>query len=313
MKALKVISVTIPLSIALISCGGGGGGGETTQTTNQATTEDVLSSSGVEIGDVLYNSLASSVSNPNLGVPIVLPSMPQGFGPVSATISAQQVTNCTGSASGDLTDIDDDGIPVNGTYTFECKYGTYVTWKGKISAKDDNDNDRLSGYDICTGVFSNGCSREPTTMTSSLGTVEKITDVNIDKVDSTYVFTPFYHKWTFKPSDPTASTIYGILESTDLSYTPDADGDNDPWDSGTWNGTITATGSDGTSTASINITATDLHISDTCDGADGGSITYSGTCDTGGTFRLTVTLTGCKTGTLEITDCNGNTLPTINF
>ncbi|WP_457621374.1 hypothetical protein [Persephonella sp.] len=309
MKTLKTLSLTTSLCFILASCGGGG---DDTTPVNQATTEEVLSSSGVEIGDTLYSNISGVLTNSGLaGVP-VLPSMPAGFSTTSATITKQQVTNCSGSASGDLTDIDDDGIPVNGTYTFECTYGTDITWQGKISAKDDNDNDKLSGFDLCTGVFNTSCSREPTTMTSSLGTVEKITDINIDKVDSTYVFTPFYHKWTFTPSDPTASTIYGILESTDLSYTPDADGDNDPWDSGTWNGTITATGSDGTDTVSISITTNNLHISESCDGADSGSITYSGTCDTGGTFTLTATFTGCKTGTLEITNCDGTTI-TVSF
>ncbi len=314
MKGLKKVSVFLPLSLAIISCGGGGGGDDgTLQQTNQATTEEVLSSSGIEIGDLIYNALSGSLSNQNLGLPIVLPSIPSGFGVSSVTLSAQQVTNCSGSSSGDLTDIDDDGIPVNGIYTFECNYGSNVTWKGKISAKDDDDNDKLSGYDICSGEFNTSCSREPTKMTSTAGTVEKITDINIDKVGSAYRFSTFYHKWTFKPSDPNVSTLQGVMESNDLSYTPDADGNNDPWDSGTWNGSITATGSDGTSSASINITTNNLHISESCNGADKGSITYTGTCDTGGTFRLTVTLTGCKTGTLEITDCNGNTLPIINF
>ena len=313
MRNLKLLTAIFPLSMVLISCGGGGdGSSDSSQTVNQATTEELLSNTAVKIGDQLYEGL-SGLNLSSYNVPAI-PQMPSGFNISSASISKQQVSNCSGSSTGDLTDKDDDGIPVNGTYSFKCTYGTDIIWEGEISARDDDDNDRLSGFDVCTGVFdTGGCTKKSTVMTSSLGKVERIFDMDIDKVNSTYNFTTFYHKWIFVPANTTSPTIYATMESNNLSYTADSDGDNDPWNNGTWNGAITLTGSDGTNLVSINITATDLHITDGCSqgGVDRGTLSITGNCPAGSsneTFNITANFSNCGTKSLTITDCDGNVL-----
>ena len=100
------------------------------------------------------------------------------------------------------------------------------------------------------------------------------------------------------------------MDASNLTYDPDNDGNNNPWDRGIWNGNINFSASDnqgnsGTFTMSIN----NLHVGACTDGSATGSITYSGTCPQGSTnssFNLTVSLTSCGHGTASWTDCNGN-------
>ena len=289
------------LTLFLVSCGGGGGDSTSGNTVNTASAGDMVSTTS--LGQNLYQSLqgpTGSISN----APVSLPSMPGGVS--SLSISKQETTtSCSGTPSGNLTDTDDDGIPVNGTYDFTCNYPNNIVLQGKISAKDDNDNDPQSGFDVCTGVLSPTCSRDPITATGSFGTFKQTMDINLSgNVAQGYTFDTFYYKWELISS---SGNVSAVMNSNNLTYDPDADGNNDPWDKGIWNGTINFTASGGSS-ASYSITLDNLHVGACSDGSATGKITYSGTCpavSTNPTFNLTVNITSCGQGTASWTDCNG--------
>jgi len=72
-------------------------------------------------------------------------------------IPAAATGTCTISKSGDQTDADNDGVPVNATYTFDCTAtgpadGTYSN-KGSITLKDTNDAQAESGFSLSFDAF----------------------------------------------------------------------------------------------------------------------------------------------------------------
>jgi len=131
--------------------------------------------------------------------------------------------NCTGTFTGNSTDRDGDGFPVNVTYTFKCNFRGYEL-SGKISVRDNNDANPCSGGDFCTGVFTSaGCSREPLKYGGY--------DYYVLDIDSEYI--PVEDKYFFKRY---FWTVYGITcEAKDLTLKPKR-----PmglkWDRGVWNG-----------------------------------------------------------------------------
>ncbi len=305
------------ISLIFASCGGGGDsgtgggtGGGTGETVNQASADDLVSTTSV--AENFYRNVQSSVGNIS-GTPIFFPSLPSGISPLS--ISKQQaISYCSGTPSGDLTDVDDDGIPVNGTYDFTCNYPNNITIQGKVSARDDNDNDALSGYDVCTGVLSPNCSRNPITTIGSFGTFKQTADFNLDgNATQGYTFTSFYYKWELTSN---SGTITAQIDASNLSYDPDADGNNDPWDKGIWNGTINFSASDGQNSSSGTLSLINLYVGACTDGSATGSITYSGTCPAGSTvsnFTLTIDLTSCGHGTVSGTTCDGQNFGPYNW
>lgn len=304
--------------VMLDSCGGGGGGTSSgtsggtgggtggSGTVNQASTNDVIPKTN--LGENLYRTLQESISIS--GAPIFFPAMPTGISPLS--ISKQQTNNpCTANTSGNLTDIDDDGIPVNATYDFTCNYSynnIAITWQGKISAKDNNDNDPLSGYDLCTGVFNNGCSREPINTSGPYGSLDFIFDVNLDGNPTIgYTFTTFYYQWQLTNNSNNTGTA--TMESNNLTYDPDADGNNDPWDKGIWNGNINFSGSDNKgNSGSFTMTLTNWHVGICSGGGATGQLQLTGNCPAGNQtfqFNFTINLTSCNNGNISGTTCDG--------
>ncbi len=309
MKKVLAVSLVSVSAVMFISCGKGNANDGTSSGTGggQTNAQDLFNSSAYKGPYGAFNKLwqadggkifGSSGSNP---APHLLPS----------TLSAQSSNyNCTtDSVTGNQTDADGDGIPVNITYEFECTSsdnGSTTQTSGKVQIKDQDDSDPESGFAICTGTIQgNTCSRSPitSTTTSSSGSVNtKLTmDVNIVKNGTTYTYNSFYFKLIL------GSFLDLTLDASGMSYKQDTAGD---WENGTINGTMTLTVGSGGSTESFSVTYTDLHVSSSCDTADDGTAvwTRNSTCPSNDDIKdLTVNYTGCNTGTYSYTKCDGTT------
>ncbi len=223
----------------------------------------------------------------------------------SSGVSAQSQDCSQLQSSGNQADADNDGIPVDVTYTFNCTFedGTY---SGTISAKDDDDSNPLSGFDVCTGTFgSSGCSRQPLNITSSYN-VDFTLDVDIDLQGGTYVYTTFFAQSVYTLQ---GSSVSWTFNGDGFSYTPDNDGDNDPFDAGTYNGTISLTLSTTEGNFDITYQADNVHVG-ACPGggADSGTLTISLTCPQGSAVAtLTIKFNGCNSASGSVTSCDGTT------
>lgn len=72
--------------------------------------------------------------------------------------------SCTITKSGDQTDADDDGVPVNATYAFDCTAtgpnGATYTNQGSITLQDTNDAQAESGFSVSFGAFKSRISAD---------------------------------------------------------------------------------------------------------------------------------------------------------
>ena len=311
MKKVLAVSLVSVSAVMFISCGKGNANDGTSSGTGggQTNAQDLFNSSAYKGPSNVFNKMwkadggmvfGSSGSN------LVTPLLP---GSVSAQSSNYNCT--TDSVTGNQTDADGDGIPVNITYEFECTSsdnGSTTQTSGKVQIKDQDDSDPESGFAICTGTIQgNTCSRSPitSTTTSSSGTVNtKLTmDVNIVKNGTTYTYNSFYFKLIL------GSFLDLTLDASGMSYKQDTAGD---WENGTINGTMTLTVGSGGSAESFSVTYTNLHVSSSCDTADSGTAvwTRNSTCPTPGSNyikSLTVTYTSCGKGTYSYTKCDNTT------
>ena len=294
--------------VALVGCGGGSGGDQPAGPSTVSESDIIRSLSR---SAYFYSSVQSSVP-PIANVP--LPSLPFQL-PMTDQISCS-----TFSISGDDTDADNDGIPVDLRSTFDCTYQPYqnitVTYNGQVHVKDDNDSDRYSGWDLCTGTISGACSPNPVsiTHTSPQGTVNLDLTVDMDldgNPNAGYTFTTYFsqYQWTFNGSQATIE-----IDAGGMTFYPDnSDGDDDPWNRGTLNGTINITVTDGQgNTDSLQIQATNLQIGYCPDGgAKSGSIQITWSCPQGSAVSqatLSVTVNSCNSASWTMTDCDGNTI-----
>lgn len=303
-KALLMSSA----AVALVGCGGGSGGDQPAGP-NTVSESDVIKS--LSRSAFFYSAVQSSVP---AGIGAPLPSLPFQL-PV-----ADQVSCSTFNISGDDTDADNDGIPVNLQSTFNCTYqpnqNITITYDGQVHVKDDNDSDPQSGWDICTGTINGNCSRNPVRITHSspAGTIDlDLTgDMDLDGDPNVgYTFTTYFseYKWTVNNSQVTIQ-----IDASGTTFDPDnTDGDNDPWNRGTLNGTMTVTAIDDQgNTTSMQIDITNLQIGYCPDGgAKSGSIQITWDCPQGSAVSqatLNVTIISCNNASWALTDCDGNTI-----
>jgi len=188
---MRKVSLIGGLSLGLffiMSCGQStssdqGGSG----VTSEVTAEEFVNSDKMETADRVYSIMTFSpgaVANP-------LPSMNMFMGPMG-TLSAKQANggrwSCSGNSSGNLEDKD---------------------------GKDDDDNNKKSGWDSCTGTISNdNCSREPITMVMQMNNesyrLDRIFDFDLDH-SGVYTFTTFYYQWKGYMNDILKFTVMRYL------------------------------------------------------------------------------------------------------
>ena len=330
MKSEKFLSKLLVLgTVSLLASCGGGGNDNSNSISNQTSTSSnapkILSKT--KVTQQTYSSLQTSLSG---ATGINMPQMPSGIGAFSIRKfgengnengSGKETAKWTCSKenlTGNTNDNDGDGVPVNILYDFECSINpnnVTTTWKGKISLQDNNDNDILSGYKLCTGIFNNsGCSREEMVIQSlsqnTTWTGKQIIDVSFNKSGNDYTFTTYYFKYTTTSSLPDYPDQTAILEGSNIRYTPDDW--NNPWNAGTWNGTFTEKNTDPVITPMMicTTTLTNYHIGSCQSGIpvpDRGTISVECNCPGNSNTKMTATIifTGCGQGTVTETQCDG--------
>jgi len=284
--------------------------------TSEVTAEEFVNSDKMETADRVYSIMTFSpgaVANP-------LPSMNMFMGPMG-TLSAKQANggrwSCSGNSSGNLEDKDGDYIPVDGLFDFECSMSFSQgssTWQGRVNVKDDDDNNKKSGWDSCTGTISNdNCSREPITMVMQMNSesyrLDRIFDFDLDHT-GVYTFTTFYYQWKGYMNDILKFTV--TVDGSGLSFREQDDGDDEIFDNGTWNGTVSVsfTNHENNENGTCNVSFNNLYVSETCGGAESGTFEISCSCPQGSAVTqssLSLNFTGCGHGSVTVQDCDGYT------
>ena len=239
----------------------GGSGGN-----NQASPQEVATT--LQAVDAQLYKITEPLSKVGFPVPFVPLLLSEGVAPLdTATWDCASVT-----ASGNLSDADDDGIPVNATFNGRCTWSysggggsASGSWEFKdLNVQDPNDHDpdagvKASGQVIWT--FSYGSDSVTWRWT--------LTQHDFVKGSSGYSFT-YRGSWTFQVSDGTYTEDYDLTGT----WTPDA---SDPWGDGVLsaNGRFSGNGPSCTNGWSLDVTLKSLHY-------QGGKI-VSGTANFSGT------------------------------
>jgi len=128
--------------------------------------------------------------------------------------------SCTISKEGDLTDADDDGVPVNAKITFTCSAtgplgATYDT-EGSLTLKDTNDAQAQSGYSVEFKGFKTRVSSDANhSVTRTLeGTY------TLDRQTSTYQILKKY-TYTIERKNFSNTTTSSLVFDVSKTYTPD--------------------------------------------------------------------------------------------
>ncbi len=262
----------------LAACGGGvsGGGGNSGNPVEPEKTAGVLDTAYLQLYQIT-EPLALA------GVPFLpVPFLSQGVAPLdTASWNCSSVT-----VSGNTTDADNDGIPVDATYNGGCAWsysggGSSVSgsWEFKnVHVKDPNDADPSAGLKASGEI---------------------VWTLRVSG-SSTYTFTWHFNKhdlvhngskWDFsfdgywRASD--GIDTYTVTYNFGGSWTPDDP--NRPFEAGTMNasGTFESTGPGCSDSWHLNVTFSGVHDNGTK--IDRGTATFSGTDCEGNSATLTVT------------------------
>jgi hypothetical protein len=279
---LVVISASL---LALTACGGqqagggngnGGGGGSANVAEPQAVAGVLNAANGQ-----LFR-INGPLAMAGLPVPVL------GFTPFSSGVAPLDTANwsCDGvTASGDQTDADEDGIPVNATYNGRCTW-SYSGGNGSISGywefndlnvQDPDDNDPTAGVKA-SGTVEWG-------ITSQEGSVTfrwQIDKHDLIKASGGYSFV-YKGLWTINVTGEGEYTVNYDLSGTWAPYEA-----NIPWGDGVMNatGSFSGSGPDCANGWTLNVTLTNLHF--VGDKIVDGSATFSGTDCDGNSSSVTV-------------------------
>ena len=309
MRRIVYLSIVSVGTLAIVSCGGGGSGSDSYSRGGQTNFQKLLNSSTYKGPIGIFNKIQKSDGGQILGL-----SGSKSAPPLSASLLSAQSSNyncITDNVTGNQTDADGDGIPVDLIYQFDCTTtngNKMIQTFGTVQIKDQDDGDPQSGFALCTGTIQgNSCSRDPITSatTSGSGTtnVQLTMDINIVKSGATYSFNNFYINLAV------GSSLTLTLNAIGATFVQDSPGD---WENGTINGTVTLSVGSGRSAKSFSITSTDLHVSSSCHTPDGGTVQWStASCPAPSSSyikELTVNYTGCNTGSYTYTKCDNTTV-----
>ncbi len=270
---------------ALVSCGGqpsGNGSG------NVAEPQEVAGVLGVA------NQQLMKTEEPLMraGIPVpMLPIKPFSAGPAPLDTASWDCSGVT--VSGDTTDADDDGVPVDATYDGRCTW-SYGGDGGSVSGYWEYDHVRVqdpNDHDADAGVKVSGTIRWGIhTMDGSIEATWRIVKHDLIKSGNARNF-DYKGAWTFVVGGETYTVNY------DLSGTWTPDDPSDPWGNGavSASGSFSGAGPDCAGGWGVTFSLNALHFAD-C-GIDGGSASYTvKDCD-GNTCTLNVSWTGCNGAT----------------
>ncbi|MDX2005228.1 MAG: hypothetical protein SFU83_08125 [Meiothermus sp.] len=229
----------------LAACGGVPTGGADTAAARQAEAQamsDVGQSDLSLVGAMLSDGGAAAMSAQSLAVGTLEANAEAWRLPRRVTlilrglghyIPAASGATCTISKSGDQTDADDDGVPVNATVTFDCTAanpagGTFST-KGSVALQDTNDAQAQSGFGVTFGAFR-------TVQTAGGRTVERTLEgtYSLDRQTNVYAIVKKYThavKITRGSETNTGSLTWDVSRT----FTPDQSAldAGKPWSAGT--------------------------------------------------------------------------------
>jgi hypothetical protein len=181
-----MLATAITASLALAACGGTNDTGASTSLSNH----DTESVANVELDDLIIDgALTEALSQMDVvrrevtrsaTLAPVAPAVPRPIAeplppPVGALLEAWQIDSpvfgqCV-QKTGDLIDVDRDGIPKYGSYVFDCQdfvaNGRHVTVTGVVTVEDTDDTSPRSGFQLVWNGFS--ASATPVAATSRLG------------------------------------------------------------------------------------------------------------------------------------------------
>jgi len=167
-RNLRLCVIGLAATLALGACGGGGGGSKSTtiSSAEAAVVGEVAASqiNGMTSGLVNFNSGSGSLGG-GFFAPAsatgklldgVMRAIPSPAHRVAFT-RLRQDPNCT-PAVDDETDTDQDGVPDNATYTFNCSYtdlqdGSSFTVTGAVNLQDSRDVASGFGFAISLNTF----------------------------------------------------------------------------------------------------------------------------------------------------------------
>ena len=262
--------------------GGGNGGGGTTPVVEPQDVAEVLGAAETQ----LYR-LEAPLAQAGVPVPVLL------FGPFSGGIAPLDTAtwNCDPvTVTGNASDPDRDGIPVDATYNGRCTWsysGDQGSVEGyweyrNVNVQDPNSNDPQAGVkvkgEVEWGITVSGEGSVTFTWT--------ITQHDLVKQGEKYNFA-YVGEWNISASDGQYSFNY------DLSGTWTPDDPNEPWGNGTLSasGSFNGNGPDCTNGWRATVNVSNVHYAD-C-GIDSGSATYHVTDCDGTTCTATVEWSGC--------------------
>ncbi|WP_457630382.1 hypothetical protein [Oceanithermus sp.] len=278
LKRYSLAGVLVLVFLGLLaSCGGSSG---TTDGDNvadgSASAQEVVANLSAGAGQL--EEMNSALNNTGL---VFAPSF---FGAGEVAPLDTDYWSCSNEqVTGDATDADNDGIPVNATYVADCSISGStgsLTWHINLTAVDGNDGDPRGGYAIngkVAWVYDSAGENSSWTW--------NITRHNLTKTATGYDFV-YEGSWV---SSSTASDEGDMTLSYNLngSWTPaDPNATTGYWT----NGTLNVDGTYGLATAEYNYdieyTIDNMVMADTCsDGIQSGSIWIS--IDLGGDDSIT--------------------------
>ena len=269
----------VVLVFALAACSQQTGGNQNANTADPGKVAEALRATY----DRVFTKLAAQIPLPGI-VNLAPLSTSNGIAPLDTL-----TWNCTGvSATGNLTDTDNDGIPANATFNGSCSWSytgsggaATLEWEFRdVNIEDADDTDPIAGFrakgEVAWEWTVNG---ESGIITWNFTRHDWVRVLNSNQWDLDYE-----GNITCESGGESGTLDY------DLSGTWTADDINDPWGSGNLDLSGGFTWTKGTCTSTLTITA-DVHYND--DGAiDSGQLDFTGTDCDGDSVSCRVTWSG---------------------
>lgn len=143
----------------LVGCGAGRPSGPS-GTLSSAAASGITSSSGAGSQFInssnVYNSSAQQITSIDTGSTRSIVNAVRGVlgeKPLSEDNDFLREFDCDGDQTGDATDADGDGFPVNQTTTFACDIGGQVTFSGSITVADADDSTEGTGFTVTINEY----------------------------------------------------------------------------------------------------------------------------------------------------------------
>jgi hypothetical protein len=276
---MKKYALLLPLAALLVACP------QPTPQTNPLTQQDAKSLKAIV--PLAMNGLANAV---------------RGGGSSAAGSAATfglRPQNTTGNCgpSTKPVDVDNDKIPANFAYTYNCTVtigaGFKFIAKGSLSSKDSDDNNDNSGYSANGNIrYDFIFTNTDTNQSSSFSFVLQWTANAVLLANGGYSISTD-QQIVFQPDSDKSQFGYQLS----VTYTPDNDGNAQKFDAGTLNLTGSANFRDAAGRFSVfNLSASNLHFGNACPRAiDSGSLRVEDLSNIGSskTNVLLLTATGC--------------------